>query len=211
MKWMPEEVAYGLKEALKDLKDANSKSKKRLLSRKRPISTTAFVNFIKNFEGFMPGDWTTRADEKRLWINVHMIRVIDEICGREPTPMPKRAAAGDEEEDGDPEASDAGADDVDDLIPADLAVGDDEVGGGLPAELFATADDTLSNWSGAVIGQLSEPEPDLQATYHDGNIDSATEAPASGLDSMMSKMSIGKGSSRTGSGVPAPTPQAAVK
>lgn len=209
MKWIPEEVAYGLKEALRDLKAANRKSKKRLLSRKKPISTTAFVDFTKNFEGFMPGDWTTRPKAKRDWIDYHMQLVLDKACGREPVVKPKPAPPAGKEQGG-PSASGGGDgaagsagggyDDVDDLIPADWAVGEDEVGGGYPDHWFTTGDGN----------QAGGPEPDPQETSHAANDDSPAEAPAGGLDSMMSKMSIGKSLPHTASGLAAPAAQVAV-
>lgn len=219
MKWMPEEVAYGLKEALKDLKEANRKAKKRLLSRKKPISTTAFVDFTKNFEGFMPGDWTNRPKAKRAWINAYMQRVLDKACGREPkiTPAPKVPDKKDQSDpsasngnDGVAETAKGGADDVDDLLPAGWAMGEDEVGNGLPEEWVVSAQDLPFSWQGAEQDQSSEPEKDLGATSHPANIHSTADAPASGLDSMMSKMSIGKGVSQIGSSVPVPVPQVPV-
>lgn len=209
MKWIPEEVAYGLKEALRDLKAANRKSKKRLLSRKKPISTTAFVDFTKNFEGFMPGDWTTRPKAKRDWIDYHMQLVLDKACGREPVVKPKPAPPAGKEQsgpsasgggDGAADSAEGGHDDVDDLIPADWAVGEDEVGSGYPDHWFTTADDS----------QAGEPEPDPQETSLAADDDSAAGAPASGLDSMMSKMSIGKSLPHTASGLSAPAAQVTV-
>lgn len=219
MKWMPEEVAYGLKEALKDLKEANRKAKKRLLSRKKPVSTTAFVDFTKNFEGFMPGDWTTRPKANRAWINAYMQRVLDKACGREPkiTPTPKvpseKEKTGPSKSAGSDGAADTakdGADDVDDLLPAGWAMGEDEVGNGLPDEWVVSAQDLPSSWQGAESGQTSEPEENFQATSHPANIHSTADAPASGLDSMMSKMSIGKSVSQIGSSVPVPVAQVPV-
>lgn len=198
MKWMPEEVVYGLKEALKDLKAANRKAKKRLLSRKKPISTTAFVDFTKNFEGFMPGDWATRSKAKRAWINAYMQRVLDKACGREAkiTAAPKVSAekekSGPSESGGVNGAADTakdGAEEVDDFLPAGWAMGDDEVDNSLPEEWVVTAQDLPSSWQDAGNDQTNEPEEDPQATSHPAN------APASGLDSMMSKMSIGKSAS----------------
>lgn len=219
MKWMPAEVAYGLKEALKDLKEANRKAKKRLLSRKKPVSTTAFVDFTKNFEGFMPGDWTTRPKANRAWINAYMQRILDKACGRKPAITPASKVPS-EKDKGDPSASGGndgvaetakgGADDVDDLLPAGWAMGEDEVGNGLPEEWVVSAQDLPSSWHGAQQDQSSEPEKDLGATSHPANIHSTADAPASGLDSMMSKMSIGKSVPQIGSSVHVPVPQVAV-
>lgn len=214
MKWIPEDVVYGLKEALKDLKAANRKAKKRLLSRKKPISTTAFVDFTKNFEGFMPGDWASRPKANRAWINAYMQRVLDKACGREPkiTPAPKVSAekekSGPSESGGDDGAADTakdGAEEVDDFLPPGWAMGDDEVGNSLPEEWVVTAQDLPSSWQGDENGQTSEEDP--HATSHPANTQSTADAPASGLDSMMSKMSIGKSASQIGSSVPVPEPQ----
>lgn len=219
MKWMPEEVVYGLKEALKDLREANRKAKKRLLSRKKPISTTAFVSFTKNFEGFMPGDWMTRPKAKGAWINAYMQRVLDKACGREPKITPAPKVPGDKEksgpsepggDDGAAETAKESADDEDDLLPPGWAMGEDEVGNGLPEEWVVSAQDLPSSWQGAENDQASEPKENLQATSHPANIHSAADAPASGLDSMMSKMSIGKSASQISSSVPVPEPQVPV-
>lgn len=219
MKWMPEEVVYGLKEALKDLREANRKAKKRLLSRKKPISTTAFVSFTKNFEGFMPGDWTTRSKAKRAWINYYMQRVLDKACGREPKITPAPKVPGDKEKsrpsepvgnDGTAETVKDGAEDVDDLLPPGWAMGEDEVGNDLPEEWVVSAQDLPSSWQGAENGQTSEPEDNLQSASHIANIHSTADAPASGLDSMMSKMSIGKNVSQISSSIPVPDPQVPV-
>lgn len=190
MKWMPEEVAYGLKEALKDLKEANRKAKKRLLSRKKPISTAAIVKFTKNFEGFMPGDWATRPKAKRAWINDYMQRVLDKACGRRPEITITPAAPSKKEQSGPPasggndgaaKTAESVANDDDDLLPPGWAMGEDEVGGGLSDFVASPA-----------------------------NMSSTAEVPASTLDTMMSKMSIAKGSSHTGSSLAAPAPQVAV-
>lgn len=219
MKWMPEEVVYGLKEALKDLREANRKAKKRLLSRKKPISTTAFVSFTKDFEGFMPGDWTIRPKAKRAWINAYMQRVLDKACGREPKITPAPKVPGDKEKsrpsepvgnDGTAETVNDGTDDVDDLLPPGWAMGEDEVDNGLPAEWVVSAQDLPSSWQDTENGQISEPEEDLQATSLPANIQSTADAPASGLDSMMSKMSIGKSVSQISSSLPVPEPQVPV-
>lgn len=213
MKWMPEEVVYGLKEALKDLREANRKAKKRLLSRKTPISTTAFVDFTKDFEGFMPGDWTTRPKAKRAWINAYMQRVLDKACGREPkiTPAPKvpgdKKKSGPSERggnDGAAETAKDGAEDVDDLLPPGWAMGEDEVDNGLPEDWVVSAQDLPSSWQDTENSQISEPEEDLQATSLPANIQSTADAPASGLDSMMSKMRIGKSVSQSTSSIPVP-------
>lgn len=190
MKWVPEEVAYGVKEALKDLKAANRKSKKRLLSRKKPTSAKAFVEFTKNW-GFLPGDWATRSKGNRAWINDYWQRVLEHACGRRPAvanppKKPKKkeqseplASGGD---DGTAETAEGVADDDDDdLLPPGWAMGEDEVGGGL-SDFVATPAETSST----------------------------EDAQASGLDSMMSKMSIAKGSSHAGSSLAAPAPQVAV-
>lgn len=219
MKWMPEEVVYGLKEALKDLREANRKAKKRLLSRKKPISTTAFVSFTKNFEGFMPGDWTTRPKAKRAWINTYMQRVLDKACSREPKIIPAPKVPGDKKksgpsepggDDGAAETAKDGAEDVDDLLPPGWAMGEDEVDNGLPEEWVVSAQDLPSSWQETENGQISEPEEDLQATSLPANIKSTADAPASGLDSMMSKMSIRKNVSQISSSVPVPEPQVPV-
>lgn len=192
MKWIPEEVAYGVKEALKDLKAANRKAKKRLLSRKKPVSTTAFVKFTKNFEGFMPGDWATRPKANRAWINDYMQRVLDHACGRRPAvanppPAPKKKEQSDKSasdgNDGEAKTSEdvANDDDNDDLLPPGWAMGEDEVGGGL-SDFVGTSTENASK----------------------------AELPASTLDSMLSNMSIGKESSHTGSSLAAPAPQVAV-
>lgn len=219
MKWIPEEVAYGLKEALTDLKAANRKAKKRLLSRTKPISTTAFVDFTKNFEGFMPGDWTTRPKAKRVWINAYMQRVLDKACGREPkiTPAPKvpseNEKTGPSESGGSNGAVDTSKscpDDVDDVLPPGWAMGEDEDGTGLPDEWVVSAQDLPSSWQDAENDQTHKPEEDPQTTSHPANIHPTADAPASGLDSMMSKMSIGKSVPQLGSSVPVPVPQVAV-
>lgn len=219
MRWMPEEVVYGLKEALKDLREANRKAKKRLLSRKKPISTTAFVDFTKDFEGFMPGDWTTRPKAKRAWINAYMQRVLDKACGREPkiTPAPKlpgdKKKSGPSEPGGDDGAAETakdGADDVDDLLPPGWAMGEDEVDNGLPEEWVVSAQDLPSSWQDTETGQTSGPDEDPEATFHPANTHSTTDVSVSGLDSVMSKMSIGKGVSQIGSNFPVPGPQVPV-
>ena len=191
MKWMPDEVIYGLKEALDDLAEANRKSKKRLLSRKNPISTTAFVSFDKDFGGFMPGEWTIRPKAKRDWIHNHMQAVLDKACGRIPATTTPAAPAGSRQ--GAPAAAggnDGAADtpkvdtndDVDDLLPPGWAVGDDEDDG----------------------------EPNPQAATPRTDVSPIANAPASGLDSMMSKMSIGRRLSKIGSGLPSPIPRVAL-
>lgn len=53
MQWMPDKVVYGVKEALKDLRAANCKSQKRLLSRMGPISLTGSVKFTCDFKGYI--------------------------------------------------------------------------------------------------------------------------------------------------------------
>lgn len=190
MKWVPEEVAYGVKEALKDLRQANRKSKKRLLSRKKPISSMALVNFSKNL-GFMPGDWATRSKANRAWINDYWQRVLDHACGRRPAVAnppkkpKKKEQSGPSASDGNDGATETAEsvadDDDDDFLPPGWAMGDDEVGGGLSDYVATPAENSSTEY-----------------------------AAASGLDSMMSKMSIEKGSAHAGSSLPAPAPQVAV-
>lgn len=218
MRWMPEKVAYGLKEALRDLKAANRRAKKRLLSRKTPISTAALVAFVKDFEGFMPGDCATRSKAKRAWINSQMQGMLDKACGRSPPkkPTPTTAtsstAPGEDKQsglsapggnEGAADTAKTGINDDDDLLPADWAVGEDEVGGGIPDDLRVTAKDLPSSWFGNENGQVSESEPDNQTSTRPSKITSAADARASGLDSMMSRMSIGKSLSQTAPGIAA--------
>lgn len=212
MRWMPEKVAYGLKEALRDLKAANRRAKKRLMSRKKPISTAALVDFAKDFEGFMPGDRATRSKAKRAWINSQMQGMLDEACGRSPpkkstptTAASSTAPGGDKQSgpsasggnDGAADTAKTGANDDDDLLPADWAVGEDEVCDGIPDDLRVTAKDLPSSWFGDENGQVGEPEPDVQTSSRPSKITSTADARASGLDSMMSRMSIGKCLSQT--------------
>ncbi|KAG6365702.1 hypothetical protein INS49_007313 [Diaporthe citri] len=159
MKWMPEEVAYGLKEALKDLKEANRKAKKRLLSRKKPISTTA-------------------ASLIRLAAGAPAVTITPVKPSSKEQTGPS-ASGGD---DGAAKTAESVAnDDDDDLLPPGWAMGEDEVGGGL-SDFVATPADNSSTEDG----------------------------PATALDSMLSKMSIGNLSAHTGSSLPAPAPQVAV-
>lgn len=216
MRWMPEKVAYGLKEALGDLKAANRRAKKRLMSRKKPISTAALVDFAKDFEGFMPGDRATRSKAKRAWINSQMQGILDKACGRSPLKKPtpttatsSTAPGGDKQSgpsaSGDNEGA-ADTNDDDDLLPADWAVGEDEVGDGIPDDLRVTAKDLPSSWFGDENGQVGEPEPDVQTSTRPSKITSTADARASGLDSMMSRMSIGQGLSQTAPGIAASAP-----
>lgn len=128
MQWMPDKVVYGVKEALDDLRAANRKSKKRLLSRKGPISQTGSVKFPCNFEGFMPGDWVARPQAKRDWINAHMQLVLDKRCGRFPdhatlVSIKEGKHCDWEAGDSDGDANDTSRDRVDpwDTVPDDLA------------------------------------------------------------------------------------------
>lgn len=192
MKWMPDDVIYGLKEALDDLAEANKKAKKRLLSRKNPISTSAIVRFDTDFGGFMPGDWKTRPEAKRNWINQHMLDVLDKACGRPPRSKTPAAPSGDKQ--GKPAAAgkndgaadtpkDDAADVGDDLLPPGWAVGDDE-------------DD--------------DGGPNLNTGAAPADTPPADDATAGGLDCMMNGMNIGQRISKFGHGLPPPRPTARV-
>lgn len=153
MQWMPDKVVYGVKEALKDLRSANSKSKKRLLSRKGPISTTGSVKFTCNFEGFMPGDRMARPQAKRDWINAYMQLVLDKRCGRVDADETLVSLREKENQDG-----------VDpwDTVPDDLA-----------NELFADeANDNQANDGGEVSG--------LESSMSQMNIQHRVSSSASG-------------------------------
>lgn len=211
MKWMPDKVVYDLKDALKDLKAANRRSKRRLLSRKRPISLTGSMKFTKNFEGLMPGDRMARPKAKRDWINAYMQLVLDKRCRRVPadaTLPPRRVKKSDGKAAGENEKKDPAAADGDDtedktaeglvddfdILPPGWAMGDDEVGGGVddytsyqhysPSSPVATDDN-----------QTNEAEADSQAADQPGDVTSTTDARASALESMMSKMKIQHGAS----------------
>lgn len=230
MKWMPEKVAYGLKEALKDLKAANRRSKRRLLSRKRPISLTGSMKFSKNFEGLMPGDRMARPQAKRDWINAYMQLVLDKRCGRVPADatLPPRQvqksdskAAGEKEQkdpadaDGDDaenKTAEGVVDDDFDILPPGWAMGDDEVGGGVD-DFTVYQHYTSSGPATTDDSQANEEEADSQATDQPADVISTVDVRASGLESMMSKMKIQHGafSSHTGQNPLAPVPPFAVR
>lgn len=240
MKWMPAKDAYGVKAALKDLADARKKSKKRLLSRKTPHSITGFMNFEKNFEGFLPGDWTKRPKVKRDYINGFMRRTLEADWGRycdlifgklddDDDPVAPEMP-NDNDDAGDPAAVGVDADD-DDRLPNGWAMDDDEVGNASPPfEIAGTADNLPSGPnvsdgnqdSGPSAAAITTGEPPskretqqpISNAYEAGQPSSgrdsnnttqaaaptqdlvsettASAAPAGSLNSMMSKMSIGK-------------------
>lgn len=206
MKWMPDKVVYGVREALKDLRAANRKSKKRIFSRKKPISLAGSIKVTKNFEGLMPGDKMARPQAKRNWINAYMQLVLDKRCGRLPADatLPPRLvkkandeaadenkkgdSAGVDGDDGETKTVENGVDAYDDMIPAELAMGPDEVGGGVydytVYEFYKNSDAAATD--------------DKQASPAD-------------VASMMSKMKIQHGASSSSSGqdLLAPVPQVA--
>lgn len=229
MKWMPDKVVYDLKDALKDLEAANYKAKKRLLSRKRPISLTGSMKVTKNFEGLMPGDRMARPQAKRDWINAYMQLVLDKRCRRVPAdatlpPRPVKKSDGEaagENEKKDPAAADGGdaatktvqsqADDDFDILPPGWAMGDDEVGGGVN-DLTVYQYYTSSGPAATDDSQANEAEVDSQATDQHAEVITPADARASGLESMMSKMKIQHGASSSYGGQNlAPVPQVAVK
>lgn len=216
MKWMPDKVVYDLKDALKDLKAANRRSKRRLLSRKRPISLTGSMKCTKNFEGLMPGDRMARPQRKRDWINAYMQLVLDKRCRRVPadaTLPPRRVQKSNGEAAGENEKKDPAAADGDDtedktaeglvddfdILPPGWAMGDDEVGGGVD-DYTSYQHYTPSGPVATDESQPSEAEADSQAADQLADVTSTAGARASALESMMSKMKIQHGGSSSHKG-----------